>query len=99
MKVLIATIDQLAENKFIASMSVDGLIIETEINENSEPIRSFNFGNLAFKDVLEMAGQMTRFSKAYWEFRDKHGEDLPWDYGDHETYAIENALKHHGLRV
>ena len=98
MKILITEIVLLSKGKYRATMAVDGLTIRTEIIENSYPIRSFNFSSCAFKDVLEMAGQMTCFLKGYWQYRDGRGSRFPWVYSCPENDIIEKALKYHGLR-
>jgi hypothetical protein len=98
MNVVITEITPLSECKYLVSMAVDGLTIDSEIIESSDPIRYFNFGNLAFKDVLEMAGQLTLFLRGYWQFRDDSGEPLPWDFGCYDSIQVERALKKHGLR-
>jgi hypothetical protein len=97
MKIFITEIDPLPNGKSLAVMEVDKLRVESEIIEGNEPIRSFNFGNRVFPDILEFAGQMTRFMKDYWQLKDQGKNPLPWDYGDHDEKDLEKVLKHHGL--
>ena len=81
MKISITRITQLSDREFRVSMLVDGnSLIETEIHEGTEPIRSMFFTNFDFKEILDRAGQLTQFAKSYWNFRDGKAPPLPWDY-------------------
>lgn len=81
MRISITKLARLSDRKFTVSMLVNGdSLIETEIHEGTEPIRSMFFTNIVFKEILDRAGQLTQFAKGYWNFRDGKAPPLPWDY-------------------